>query len=60
MLTLVQQKLSRPNWIDKPTAQDPNLGSFVFVTRWSEQRGVDLAADIMPSLYVFRFSANLS
>ena len=34
-------------------AQDPNSDLFVFVGRWSKQKGVDLIADIMPSLYVF-------
>lgn len=33
-------------------AQDPNSDLFVFVGRWSKQKGVDLIADIMPSLYV--------
>lgn len=32
--------------------QDPNADLFVFVGRWSKQKGVDLIADIMPSLYV--------
>ena len=31
-------------------AQDPNSDLFVFVGRWSKQKGVDLIADIMPSL----------
>ncbi|EIN07319.1 modular protein with glycoside hydrolase family 13 and glycosyltransferase family 5 domains [Punctularia strigosozonata HHB-11173 SS5] len=30
--------------------QDPNADLFVFVGRWSKQKGVDLIADIMPSL----------
>lgn len=30
--------------------QDPNSDLFVFVGRWSKQKGVDLIADIMPSL----------
>ena len=34
--------------------QDPNADLFVFVGRWSKQKGVDLIADVMPSLYVFR------
>lgn len=32
--------------------QDPNSDLFVFVGRWSKQKGVDLIADVMPSLYV--------
>ncbi len=39
-------------------AQDPNSDLFVFVSRWPKQKGVDLIADIMPSLYVFSFSVN--
>ena len=35
--------------------QDPNSDLFVFVGRWSKQKGVDLIADIMPSMCVFRF-----
>ncbi|KAJ7111552.1 modular protein with glycoside hydrolase family 13 and glycosyltransferase family 5 domains [Mycena crocata] len=31
-------------------AQDPNSDLFVFVGRWSKQKGVDLIADVMPSL----------
>ncbi|KAF7323001.1 Modular protein with glycoside hydrolase family 13 and glycosyltransferase family 5 domains [Mycena chlorophos] len=31
-------------------AQDPKSDLFVFVGRWSKQKGVDLIADIMPSL----------
>ena len=34
-------------------AQDPNSDLFVFVGRWSKQKGVDLIADIMPSMYVY-------
>ncbi|EPT06178.1 hypothetical protein FOMPIDRAFT_68356 [Fomitopsis schrenkii] len=30
--------------------QDPNASLFVFVGRWSKQKGVDLIADVMPSL----------
>ncbi|VDB82993.1 unnamed protein product [Peniophora sp. CBMAI 1063] len=30
--------------------QDPNSDLFVFVGRWSKQKGVDLIADVMPSL----------
>ncbi|KIL69786.1 glycosyltransferase family 5 protein [Amanita muscaria Koide BX008] len=30
--------------------QDPNANLFVFVGRWSKQKGVDLIADIMPEL----------
>lgn len=32
--------------------QDPNADLFVFVGRWSKQKGVDLIADVMPSLCV--------
>jgi len=32
--------------------QDPHADLFVFVGRWSKQKGVDLIADVMPSLYV--------
>ncbi|KAJ7774879.1 modular protein with glycoside hydrolase family 13 and glycosyltransferase family 5 domains [Mycena metata] len=31
-------------------AQDPNSDLFVFVGRWSKQKGVDLIADVMPTL----------
>ncbi len=30
--------------------QDPDSDLFVFVGRWSKQKGVDLIADVMPSL----------
>jgi len=30
--------------------QEPNADLFVFVGRWSKQKGVDLIADIMPSM----------
>ncbi|CAD6563802.1 MAG: Cell wall alpha-1,3-glucan synthase ags1 [Tremellales sp. Tagirdzhanova-0007] len=30
--------------------QDPNADLFVFVGRWSKQKGVDLIADVIPSL----------
>ena len=30
--------------------QDPNADLFVFVGRWSKQKGVDLIADVMPTL----------
>jgi alpha-1,3-glucan synthase len=30
--------------------QDPHADLFVFVGRWSKQKGVDLIADIMPSM----------
>jgi len=30
--------------------QDPHADLFVFVGRWSKQKGVDLIADVMPSL----------
>ena len=32
--------------------QDPDSDLFVFVGRWSKQKGVDLIADVMPALYV--------
>lgn len=32
--------------------QDPHSQLFVFVGRWSKQKGVDLIADVMPGLYV--------
>lgn len=31
-------------------AQDPKADLFVFVGRWSKQKGVDVIADVMPSL----------
>ena len=31
-------------------AQDPKADLFVFVGRWSKQKGVDVIADAMPSL----------
>jgi alpha-1,3-glucan synthase len=30
--------------------QDPTADLFVFVGRWSKQKGVDVIADVMPSL----------
>jgi len=36
--------------------QDPNADLFVFVGRWSKQKGVDLIADVIPSLYVVAWS----
>jgi alpha-1,3-glucan synthase len=30
--------------------QDPKADLFVFVGRWSKQKGVDIIADVMPSL----------
>jgi alpha-1,3-glucan synthase len=33
--------------------QDPHSDLFVFVGRWSKQKGVDLIADVLPSLYAF-------
>ena len=36
-------------------AQNPNADLFVFVGRWSKQKGVDLIADIMPSMWGFPF-----
>jgi alpha-1,3-glucan synthase len=32
--------------------QDPDADLFVFVGRWSKQKGVDLIADVMPSMSV--------
>jgi alpha-1,3-glucan synthase len=32
--------------------QDPGADLFVFVGRWSKQKGVDLIADVMPSMSV--------
>ncbi|KAF7338273.1 Modular protein with glycoside hydrolase family 13 and glycosyltransferase family 5 domains [Mycena venus] len=40
-------------------SQDPNSDLFVFVGRWSKQKGVDLIADIMPSLLEKRPSIQL-
>ncbi|TFY76274.1 hypothetical protein EWM64_g7737 [Hericium alpestre] len=40
-------------------AQDPNADLFVFVGRWSKQKGVDLIADVMPSLLEKRPSIQL-
>ncbi|EAU88623.2 alpha-1,3-glucan synthase [Coprinopsis cinerea okayama7 len=39
--------------------QDPNSDLFVFVGRWSKQKGVDLIADVMPSLLAKRPSIQL-
>ncbi|OCH94959.1 glycoside hydrolase family 13 and glycosyltransferase family 5 domain-containing protein [Obba rivulosa] len=39
--------------------QDPNADLFVFVGRWSKQKGVDLIADVMPSLLEKRPSIQL-
>ncbi|KAJ7582663.1 modular protein with glycoside hydrolase family 13 and glycosyltransferase family 5 domains [Mycena floridula] len=39
--------------------QDPNSDLFVFVGRWSKQKGVDLIADVMPSLLEKRLSIQL-
>jgi glycogen synthase len=32
--------------------QNPDADLLVFVGRWSKQKGVDLIADVMPSMYV--------
>ncbi|KAF8212206.1 glycoside hydrolase family 13 and glycosyltransferase family 5 protein [Mycena galopus ATCC 62051] len=40
-------------------SQDPNSDLFVFVGRWSKQKGVDLIADIMPSMLEKRPSIQL-
>ncbi|KAF9069108.1 modular protein with glycoside hydrolase family 13 and glycosyltransferase family 5 domains [Rhodocollybia butyracea] len=39
--------------------QDPDTDLFVFVGRWSKQKGVDLIADVMPSLMEKRPSIQL-
>ncbi|KAL1701405.1 glycoside hydrolase family 13 and glycosyltransferase family 5 protein [Schizophyllum commune] len=39
--------------------QDPNSDLFVFVGRWSKQKGVDVIADVMPSLLEKRPSIQL-
>ncbi|KAI0950602.1 hypothetical protein AcV7_009015 [Taiwanofungus camphoratus] len=39
--------------------QDPDADLFVFVGRWSKQKGVDLIADVMPSLLEKRPSIQL-
>ncbi|KAF8964043.1 modular protein with glycoside hydrolase family 13 and glycosyltransferase family 5 domains [Flammula alnicola] len=39
--------------------QDPSSDLFVFVGRWSKQKGVDLIADVMPSLLEKRPSIQL-
>ncbi|KAF5390171.1 hypothetical protein D9757_002866 [Collybiopsis confluens] len=39
--------------------EDPNSDLFVFVGRWSKQKGVDLIADVMPSLLEKRPSIQL-
>ncbi|OCB86737.1 modular protein [Sanghuangporus baumii] len=39
--------------------QDPKADLFVFVGRWSKQKGVDLIADVMPSLMEKRPSIQL-
>ncbi|KZT09456.1 glycosyltransferase family 5 protein [Laetiporus sulphureus 93-53] len=39
--------------------QDPKADLFVFVGRWSKQKGVDLIADVMPSLLEKRPSIQL-
>ncbi|KAF8550287.1 glycoside hydrolase family 13/glycosyltransferase family 5 protein [Imleria badia] len=39
--------------------QDPNADLFVFVGRWSKQKGVDVIADVMPSLLEKRASIQL-
>ena len=33
--------------------QDPSADLFVFVGHWSKQKGIDLIANVMPSMYVF-------
>ncbi|KAF8163338.1 modular protein with glycoside hydrolase family 13 and glycosyltransferase family 5 domains [Crassisporium funariophilum] len=39
--------------------QDPDSDLFVFVGRWSKQKGVDLIADVMPGLFEKRPSIQL-
>ena len=39
-------------------AQNPNVGPSVFVDQWSNQKGVDLIADIMPTSEGFIFVPN--
>ncbi|KAI0079915.1 glycoside hydrolase family 13 and glycosyltransferase family 5 protein [Panus rudis PR-1116 ss-1] len=39
--------------------QDPNADLFVFVGRWSKQKGVDVIADVMPSILEKRPSVQL-
>jgi alpha-1,3-glucan synthase len=43
-----EQKRQAQEWAG--IKQDPNADLFVFVGRWSKQKGVDLIADVMPSL----------
>ncbi|KAL7424549.1 hypothetical protein Q5752_000233 [Cryptotrichosporon argae] len=43
-----EQKRQAQEWAG--IKQDPNSDLFVFVGRWSKQKGVDLIADVMPSL----------
>ena len=43
-----EQKRQAQEWAG--LKQDPNADLFVFVGRWSKQKGVDLIADVMPSL----------
>lgn len=45
-----EQKRQAQEWAG--IKQDPESDLFVFVGRWSKQKGVDLIADVMPSLYV--------
>nr|KIR88547.1 alpha-1,3-glucan synthase [Cryptococcus tetragattii IND107] len=43
-----EQKRQAQEWAG--LKQDPDADLFVFVGRWSKQKGVDLIADVMPSL----------
>ena len=43
-----EQKRQAQEWAG--IKQDPTADLFVFVGRWSKQKGVDLIADVMPSL----------
>jgi len=43
-----EQKRQAQEWAG--IKQDPNADLFVFVGRWSKQKGVDLIADVMPAL----------
>lgn len=42
-----QPEITRQVWERADIAQDPNPGLFMFVSHWSENKGVDLIADFM-------------
>ncbi|KAF8197459.1 modular protein with glycoside hydrolase family 13 and glycosyltransferase family 5 domains [Pholiota molesta] len=44
----IDEEAKRREWAG--IRQDPDSDLFVFVGRWSKQKGVDLIADVMPSL----------